>query len=310
MVTLCLLASLRTVQKMKDIQDTIDNYLLGRLSSVEAKELEQEIASDNDVREQFAFTQMVKFEISDRNEKLHSMHQWRRNTLNKQHSNPLRRVLWYSMGGFSAAAMVVFGVFLFQRHQRLTLFPGEVQLSGKSVEKQGTMMPTEEMAPEIIVDQEILLSQVKSDQRQISTSLPPVQQVFAAANVSTSNNDYAHAQYERYMREVEYYQKQAANYRREAEYYKRQAEGYEREQQYHLKLAEKYQRSAADYSKRGDADRAKTQTRYAQNEIDKAKMQASYAKNAWDKYRTQMRYAQEADEKVAIYLRYAREALK
>lgn len=300
---------------MEDIQDTIDNYLLGRLSGVEAKEFEQEMVSDGDVRERFLFTQMVKHELSDRNEKLRNMQQWRKQTDRNRHPNPIRRVLWYSIGGFSAAAMVVLGVFLFRPE------PFSTTVAPASV-------PYAQATPQIDMSLKINPNEMSNDAHRnvmaynANISAKRTQPTFveySAKKVSSSHevavsmsapDSYSQSQYERYMREVEYYQKQAENYRREAEYYKKQAENYEREQEYHLKQAEKYQREAANYSKRGDTDHAKTQTRYAQNEIDKAKMQASYARNAWDKYKTQMSYAKNADEKAATNLQYAREALK
>lgn len=277
---------------MEDIQDTIDNYLLGRISNAEVKEFEQEMASDNAVREQFLFTQMVKHELSDRNEKLRSVQQWRKQTDRNRRPNPIRRVLWYSIGGLSAAAMIVFGVFLFRPEPTTTdMHKNVIAYSAKrsAIRTQPTY--------------------ADYSAKKVSSSPYVAARMSSSGNMSSSSN-YSHSQYERYMREVESYQKLAEKYRREAEYYKKQAENYEREQQYHLKQAEKYQRNAADYSKRGDPDKAKMQTRYAQNEIDKAKTQASYAKSAWDKYKTQMNYAKNADEKAATNLRYARETLK
>lgn len=271
---------------MKDIQDTIDNYLLGRMSNAEAKEFEQEIASDNAVREQFLFTRMVKHELSDRNAKLRSVQQWRKQTDRNRRPNPIRRVLWYSIGGLSAAAMIVFGVFLFRPE------------------------PTTTVMHQNVIAYSAKRSAIRTQPTYADYSAKKVSSSHEVAVSMSAPDSYSQSQYEKYMREVEYYQKQAANYRREAEYYKKQAENYEREQQYRLKQAEKYQRDAADYSRRGDYDRAKTQTRYAQNEIDKAKTQASYAKSAWDKYKTQMNYAKNADEKAATNLRYARETLK
>ena len=321
---------------MEDIQDKIDNYLFGRISNAEVKEFEQEMASDNAVREQFLFTQMVKHELSDRNEKLRSVQQWRKQTDRNRRPNPIRRVLWYSIGGLSATAMVVLGVFLFRPEPISTtivstsapyaqitsqidisskISPNEMSkdvhrnvmayTANKSVRQ--NQSANIEYSSKKVCENEEIYQQISS----VTASYTSYQLSSQNVAASMSSSDiYSQSQYERYMREVEYYQKQAENYRREAEYYKKQAEAYEREQQYYLKQAEKYQRNAADYSKRGDYDKAKTQTRYAQNEMDKAKTQASYAKSAWDKYKTQMNYAKNADEKAAMYLKYAREALR
>lgn len=271
---------------MEDIQDKIDNYLFGRMSNAEAKEFEQEVASDNAVREQFLFTRMVKHELSDRNEKLRNLQQWRGLAESDPHPRPIRRIMWYSIGGLSAAAMLIWGLFIYRPEPTTTdVHRNVIAYSAKRSATRTKPTYVEYTAKKVSSSHEV------------------------AASMSSSDS-YSQSQYENYMREAEYYQKQAENYRREAEYYKKQAEAYEREQQYYLKQAEKYQREAADYSKRGDYDKAKTQTRYAQNEMDKAKTQASYAKNAWDKYKTQMNYAKNADEKAAMYLKYAREALK
>lgn len=295
---------------MEEMQDRIDNYLLGRMSSEEADAMSQEISTNEDSRELYQSTRLVRQELADQETKRRLMQQWRRNAEMDAHKPSNQRKLWYSLGGVSAAAMVIWGLFMLRPEP--TSSPDPVLARVASQRNFNTAHPF-------------------SSKKQLDRAYSPenkeqlekiYQEVLTTSSVSycasskkmeasiSSQDTYSQSQYEKSMREAEYYQKQAEKYRKEAESYKKQAESYEREQQYHLKQAEKYQREAAYYSKRGDYDNAKTQTRYVQNEIDKAKTQATYAKSAWDKYKIQMNYAKNADEKAAMYLKYARESLR
>ena len=62
----------------KDIQDKIDEYVLGRMSAEERQELEKEICLDDEKREQLRFTQNVKSAIDSRQEKLRRMEEMSR----------------------------------------------------------------------------------------------------------------------------------------------------------------------------------------------------------------------------------------
>lgn len=268
---------------MGDIQDKIDNYLLGRMSNAEAEEFDQEMASDDVVRGQFLFTQMVRDQLRDREGKSRSMERWRKQMEEDRKPRRLRRILWYSIGGAGAAAMIVLGVSLFHPFQPMM----DTTIYAQAIDEE-TDQSNEEANPLRSLSNE-------NQAKVIALAVSNVSQSQAIA-YAYSSDDTTH----KYLREVKYYQKQVEHYRREAEYYRKQAEGYEREQEYHLKQAEKYQRDAAYYSKRGDFDKAKTQTRYAQNEMDKAELQANYAKKAWDKYWMQMKCVKNAKEKAAV----------
>lgn len=62
----------------KDLQDRIDDYVLGRMSIEERRKFEEEIGLDKDKEEQLEFTRNVKNAIDSRQEKLRKMEEMRR----------------------------------------------------------------------------------------------------------------------------------------------------------------------------------------------------------------------------------------
>ena len=59
-----------------ELQDHIDDYLLGRMSDEDSKVFEQELKNDDELREQMEFTKDVQTATKSRNEKLAKMQEW------------------------------------------------------------------------------------------------------------------------------------------------------------------------------------------------------------------------------------------
>lgn len=60
-----------------DLQDRIDNYLLGRMSDEERKSFESEATEDAELKEQLQFTETVQQATKSRNEKLAAIEEWK-----------------------------------------------------------------------------------------------------------------------------------------------------------------------------------------------------------------------------------------
>ena len=105
-----------------DIQDKIDNYLLNRMSTDERQKFEQEVETNEELKEQLEFSRLVQGAFKDRGEKLAKMAQWEQEELEadcnedeKQTTpavvaNSWRKYLYWCSG---IAAVFIVGFFLF-----------------------------------------------------------------------------------------------------------------------------------------------------------------------------------------------------
>lgn len=87
-----------------NIQDKIDQYLLGEMSAAESKRFETELGNDKELNEQYRFTKMVRDELREQVELKLKMQNWRRDMNSTSFS------LKYIIGGI--AAVVAIGIFL------------------------------------------------------------------------------------------------------------------------------------------------------------------------------------------------------
>lgn len=124
----------------KDYQDHIDEYLLGRMSEEESKAFEQEIAKNDELREQVEFTRNMQTAVKSRNEKLAKMQKWDK-TVDKQEyvrlatntykipaaaaASPHHYIYWIS----GIAAILVIGFFLFHTSNNEKLYMNRANLS-------------------------------------------------------------------------------------------------------------------------------------------------------------------------------------
>ena len=89
----------------KDFQETIDDYVLGKMSVKDRSVFEKEACQEEEIQEQLELTQNICNAIKSRNEKLVMMQIWE-----KQSANSTRRLVrWAS----SVAAVFLIGFFLF-----------------------------------------------------------------------------------------------------------------------------------------------------------------------------------------------------
>ena len=103
----------------QDIQDRIDQYLLGQMSEMDCLTFEQELEKYQDLKEQFEFTQKVKEAVTSRNKKLAQIREWKDtydtnhmgNTRDDEDSRNSKRLYIYWISGI--AALFVVGFFLF-----------------------------------------------------------------------------------------------------------------------------------------------------------------------------------------------------
>lgn len=105
-----------------DIQDKIDNYLLNRMSTDERQKFEQEVETNEELKEQLEFSRLVHVALKDRGEKLAKMAQWEQEELaassdeNEEQTTPAvaanswRKYLYWCSG---IAAVFIVGFFLF-----------------------------------------------------------------------------------------------------------------------------------------------------------------------------------------------------
>lgn len=122
----------------KEFQDRIDNYLLHRMTEEQRKAFEQELLTDEELRDQLEFTRAVQRTVRSRNEKLEAMERWRDDYVwgeanshkpiaNSQQSraNRTRQVLLWTSG---IVAILVAGFFIFR-----TLHSDEVSVPNKPI---------------------------------------------------------------------------------------------------------------------------------------------------------------------------------
>lgn len=103
----------------QDIQDKIDQYLLGKMSEMDRLAFEQELDKNQELKEQFEFTQKVKEAITSRNRKLAQIREWKdayeikhmddTNNDGESHNSKRHYIYWIS----GIAALFVVGFFLF-----------------------------------------------------------------------------------------------------------------------------------------------------------------------------------------------------
>ncbi len=103
----------------QDIQDKIDQYLLGKMSEMDRLAFEQELDKNQELKEQFNFTQKVKEAITSRNRKLAQIREWKdayeikhmddTNNDGESHNSKRHYIYWIS----GIAALFVVGFFLF-----------------------------------------------------------------------------------------------------------------------------------------------------------------------------------------------------
>lgn len=105
-----------------DIQDKIDNYLLNRMSTDERQKFEQEVETNEELKEQLEFSRLVRVAFKDRGEKLAKMTQWEQEELAASSNedeelttpavapNSWRKYLYWCSG---IAAVFIAGFFLF-----------------------------------------------------------------------------------------------------------------------------------------------------------------------------------------------------
>lgn len=110
-------------------QDIIDNYLLNRMSTDERQKFEQEVKTNEELKEQLEFSRLVHVALKDRGEKLAKMAQWEQEELaassdeNEEQTTPAvaanswRKYLYWCSG---IAAVFIVGFFLFSTMHRGT----------------------------------------------------------------------------------------------------------------------------------------------------------------------------------------------
>lgn len=103
-------------------QDSIDNYLLNRMSDDERQKFEQEVEVNDELKEQLEFSRLVQTAFKDRGEKLAKMAQWEQEELAASSDeeeelttpavapNSWRKYLYWCSG---IAAVFIAGFFLF-----------------------------------------------------------------------------------------------------------------------------------------------------------------------------------------------------
>lgn len=107
-----------------EYQEIIDNYVLGRMTAEERKSFEEELAINQELREQYDFTLQVKNTIASRQEKLKLLKFWEEHFPTERqykptgtdfgygkyknyHSSPKKKIVWFS----SIAAVLIIGFF-------------------------------------------------------------------------------------------------------------------------------------------------------------------------------------------------------
>lgn len=105
-----------------EYQDKIDNYLLNRMSDEDRQKFEQEVAVNEELKEQLEFSRLVQAAFNDRGEKLAKMAQWEQEELaassdeDEEQSTPAvapntwRKYLYWCSG---IAAVFIAGFFLY-----------------------------------------------------------------------------------------------------------------------------------------------------------------------------------------------------
>ena len=89
-----------------DVQDRIDDYLLGRMSAEEREIFEEEVAQDESIKEQLEFTRDVKNAISSKQSKVIAVKELQRQYAGEHGSS--RWVLWLASGLVVAAISGLF----------------------------------------------------------------------------------------------------------------------------------------------------------------------------------------------------------
>lgn len=105
-----------------EFQDHIDDYLQGRMSEEERQAFEKDVESDNELREQLAFTEDVQHVMKSRNDKFCRMKEWENENMHRdkknassamKHVSGLRIAYWFS----GIAAILIVGVFVFTTYK-------------------------------------------------------------------------------------------------------------------------------------------------------------------------------------------------
>lgn len=89
-------------------QDIIDNYLLGRMSDKDKCDFDKIIADDDEMREQYEFTENVLRVTKNRNDKIKAMKNWGDDYAKKKIVLRKRLFIWSS----SVAAILIIGLFV------------------------------------------------------------------------------------------------------------------------------------------------------------------------------------------------------
>lgn len=89
-------------------QDIIDNYLLGRMSDKDKSDFDKIIAGDDEMREQYEFTDNVLRVTKNRYDKLKAIKSWEDDSTNKKIVLRRRLFIWSS----SIAAILIIGLFV------------------------------------------------------------------------------------------------------------------------------------------------------------------------------------------------------
>jgi hypothetical protein len=99
-----------------ELQDHIDDYLLGRMSDQDRIAFEKQVEQDDELREQLDFTRNVRDSIKSRNEKLARIKEWEEKASKENAQNgvivSMRRTLYWVSG---IAAVFIAGVFVFNQ---------------------------------------------------------------------------------------------------------------------------------------------------------------------------------------------------
>lgn len=91
----------------KDFQETIDDYVLGKMSVKDRSVFEKEASQEKEIQEQLELTQNVCNAIKSRHEKLVMMQKWE-----KQSANTSKRLMRWASSIVGIAAVFLFGFFL------------------------------------------------------------------------------------------------------------------------------------------------------------------------------------------------------
>lgn len=104
------------------MQDRIDEYILGRMTTEERKVFEKDLETDKGLKEQYEHTKIVRDELSAQARLKETMEEWDKEDVPVR-EHIMRKTLWWVAG---IAAVVVIGLFLYAPSDRNLPFRSEI----------------------------------------------------------------------------------------------------------------------------------------------------------------------------------------